>query len=45
LPRLTAEPGKGYAAKAAQWRAKLDERQGTEPRSDEAKEGNAEAPK
>ena len=33
-----AEPGKGYAEKAAEWRAKLDELQGTKAQSHEATE-------
>ena len=41
----TAEPGKGYAEKAAEWRAKLEDLRATEPRSDEATEGNAGPPK
>jgi hypothetical protein len=34
--RDAVEPGKGYAEKAAQWRAKLEEMQGTKPRSHKA---------
>ncbi len=34
-----AEPGKGYAEKAAQWRAKLEDLEGTKARSREAAEG------
>ena len=36
---IAAEPGKGYAEKAAEWRAKWDELQATKPRSDAATEG------
>ena len=34
-----AEPGKGYAEKAAEWRTKLKKLQATKPRSDAATEG------
>ena len=36
-----AEPGQGYAEKAAEWRATLDERGRSKPRSDEATTGKA----
>ncbi len=42
--RDAAEPGKGYAEKAAEWRAKLNEL-GTEAQRHEGTQGNTETPK
>jgi serine/threonine protein kinase len=39
-----AEPGKGYAEKAAEWRAKLQEMEATKPLNDRGTKGEGEAP-